>query len=1466
MANDTNEASKIKIRRDTTANWETKNPVLDEGEIGIEWTDADKKICNIKIGNGVDTWLRLKYFAGKDIPYSNIDITTLPKINGVQVKGNITLTELGVQPKGNYASTTYVDNNLLTKADIDDVYPKSEIIEKFNEYDESKVPSVVNNEGKYLKVINEDSELKMAWSDITGDIVTTDALEEKLDNYVEKQPGHSLVDNDDYQILKTTVDTIEGYNLPDVIDDVTLLQREMDTKVNIADLGEYIDKDKLAEILTGENDIPTICKDGYVSKEEFGEKADAVELSQHVESIYDRSKVSSTNPHGITLDMFGMNQTEYSKYFNPEDLPISNATQAALDNKRDNFSIGSGLNLENGVLYNSLPNRKANWAKSEEDDDGILNKPTNEQLQADWNEENEDEIGFIRNKPEIINYVLPVAEKEELGGIKLGEDFRVDDNGHLKYNRASVDYSTLENKPGFLVPARDEETGEIIPGSDNNKELIPGMIPSDYNLASLSVAKAIDDRLEEEKLDKSDNPSIIYGTDRLGNQTTYPYADLETIENLLNTIGDVDYIASYNNIDNVHTSVEDYVAEQIANKASIDDIEATTYTKDYLNDKFSVIDTRLNTLKDKENVCNKLLTDNIVDWQPETEYVENNIVRVEDELYKCNTDHTSEATWEDDSDNWDYFKKYYYTDRTLDTLTNDEYIIKYTSAGVVKEKFDTVIDDYNNLINEETTRATEAENAIVAEIRDGYYTKPEVDNLVSSVYKYKGTKEYYSQLPTENNVEGDVWNIINADPEHNIKAGDNVAWVGEKITPEEEVIPAHWDVLAGIIDLTNYYTKSEIDNTFVTTNNFNSAVSDINNDIEDLATSTDIKFNTKADKADTLAGYGITDAYTKVETDIKISDFKTKVAEQAEVDAITAPMVYQGTVDTYEDLPYPPDYDNFHNKGTVDTYEDLPTSDQEINDMYTINQTGAKYFWNGEEWEKIIDVNVYDLYVVLSTREYFAWNNEEWVKQPTLDDKADKLTTYTRTEADSHFATIAEMNLKADGVDLNNHKGNYFNPHQVTKAQVGLGYVENIAPNDMPISSATQTALDLKQNQLTPAQMSAVNSGITAEKVEAYDAISEVYEDIATKTEVNAVRTIAEEAMTTKADKATTYTKTEIDGKLSAAMHFKGTVTTVNDLPSSNQEIGDMYNVSQTGSNYAWDGNQWDKLSENIDLSVYYTKSEIDSKVSQLSTSISTGDDNLQAQINTKQETLVAGPNITITGNVISAVTSGTLATKLSELSNDVGFITSADVPDVNNGTLTILRNGTGIGQFSANTNENSSIDISVPTKVTDLDDAGNYTKTSDLALVALSNNFNDLNNKPSVNNGKLTIMVNEENKCEFTANSSENKTINLNIPTTVAELSDASDYATKLEATYTAGEGIDITNNVITNRNVSAEWGNIIGTLSQQTDLNTALTGLDTRINGKQDTLTPGSNITIENGVISSQKSTITFKDWTQE
>lgn len=80
------------------------------------------------------------------------------------------------------------------------------------------------------------------------------------------------------------------------------------------------------------------------------------------------------------------------------------------------------------------------------------------------------------------------------------------------------------------------------------------------------------------------------------------------------------------------------------------------------------------------------------------------------------------------------------------------------------------------------------------------YTKAEVDSKVAGVYHYKGSVATYAELPSVDVAAGDVYNVAAADAEHDIKAGDNVAWTGTA-----------WDVLAGTVDLSGYATAAALD-------------------------------------------------------------------------------------------------------------------------------------------------------------------------------------------------------------------------------------------------------------------------------------------------------------------------------------------------------------------------------------------------------------------------------------------------------------------------------------------------------------------------------------------------------------------------------------------------------------------------------------------------------------------------------
>ena len=85
------------------------------------------------------------------------------------------------------------------------------------------------------------------------------------------------------------------------------------------------------------------------------------------------------------------------------------------------------------------------------------------------------------------------------------------------------------------------------------------------------------------------------------------------------------------------------------------------------------------------------------------------------------------------------------------------------------------------------------------------------------------------------------------------------------------------------------------------------------------------------------------------------------------------------------------------------------------------------------------------------------------------------------------------------------------------------------------------------------------------------------------------------------------YTKTETDTAISQAIsnlgtlfRFKGRVDTVDNLPSSDNQQGDVYLVGVEGANefaeYYWTGTFFDYMGKttSVDLSDYYKKSEVD--------------------------------------------------------------------------------------------------------------------------------------------------------------------------------------------------------------------------------------------------------------------------------
>ena len=163
------------------------------------------------------------------------------------------------------------------------------------------------------------------------------------------------------------------------------------------------------------------------------------------------------------------------------------------------------------------------------------------------------------------------------------------------------------------------------------------------------------------------------------------------------------------------------------------------------------------------------------------------------------------------------------------------------------------------------------------------YTKAQVDAKVSSVYKYKGSVANESALPQQDQVVGDVYNVEDT--------GMNVAWDGSK-----------WDKLGSTVDLSDYMTTETANSTFATITTVNGKADKATTlegyGITDAYTKAEVNnsLNNKADKATTLNGYGITDAYTKAEVDSKTAIATTAKAGLVKPDGTSITVDGDGTI------------------------------------------------------------------------------------------------------------------------------------------------------------------------------------------------------------------------------------------------------------------------------------------------------------------------------------------------------------------------------------------------------------------------------------------------------------------------------------------------------------------------------------------------------------------------------------------
>lgn len=141
------------------------------------------------------------------------------------------------------------------------------------------------------------------------------------------------------------------------------------------------------------------------------------------------------------------------------------------------------------------------------------------------------------------------------------------------------------------------------------------------------------------------------------------------------------------------------------------------------------------------------------------------------------------------------------------------------------------------------------------------------------------------------------------------------------------------------------------------------------------------------------------------------------------------------------------------------------------------------------------------------------------------------------------------------------------------------------------------------------------------------DGSNRVWETVATGKVVEIINSLESDrtdaALSAAQGKALKTLVDDLKASVAAALDYKGTKDTYDALPTEGNKKGDVWNVvaahgtTPAGTNYAWDGTQWDPLGGTIDLSGYYTKTQVDDAISAAKTELEAADTALEGQITT---------------------------------------------------------------------------------------------------------------------------------------------------------------------------------------------------------------------------------------------------------
>ena len=308
------------------------------------------------------------------------------------------------------------------------------------------------------------------------------------------------------------------------------------------------------------------------------------------------------------------------------------------------------------------------------------------------------------------------------------------------------------------------------------------------------------------------------------------------------------------------------------------------------------------------------------------------------------------------------------------------------------------------------------------------------------------------------------------------------------------------------------------------------------------------------------------------------------------------------------------------------------------------------------------------------------------------------------------------------------------------------GVVSSITENYVT-NSTLNTTVETLEGKISSAKTEAIGeaSGYTDAQIAAAKEYSDGKLSAATETLKGSITTLSGNVETAIQNLETGLTET-INNKVATAYRYKGSCTYAELTGKKAEFTGEVWNVTDAngnypaGTNYAWNGTEWDALGGSIDLSPYatikYVYDEI-KEVNKTNTNLKSDIDSLSSAT----KTLI---------DEVSAATKATYATK-EELKSTSGSIISDYTTAIGAAKKAVYDSATTVAAADAKTKADTAYSSAVTAAAASANTLQNNINTVNSSVTGLS--ASTVNIETTANSAIQTASIVDKDTCKVSVN-----------------------------------------------------------------------------------------------------------------